>query len=71
MGMKGVHLDDIVDVYKPGDPKPGAYVARSEWADGQLRAGLRQRRCRTCGLWRFPQEPCCAAIEPANQRDGD
>jgi uncharacterized OB-fold protein len=47
------------DVFKPWDPPPEGYIARSEWAGVQYRAGLRQRQCPKCGLWRFPQQKCC------------
>jgi hypothetical protein len=50
---------DFTDAYKPWDPPPEGYIARQEWAGVQYRAGLRQRRCPGCGLWRFPQETCC------------
>lgn len=42
--------------YRAGSPKPDGYVARSLWAEAQLAAGLRQRPCAMCGLWKFPQE---------------
>ncbi len=45
--------------FKPGDPKPDGYSDRHEWARVQLKAGLRQKRCKKCGLLRFPQERCC------------
>lgn len=46
----------VQDYYKPGDPRPDGYLAFHEWARVQLRGGLKQTRCRLCGLWRFPQE---------------
>jgi hypothetical protein len=49
----------IVPEFKRGDPPPSGYLERAEWARVQLRAGLRQKRCPSCGLWRFPQEKCC------------
>ena len=42
--------------YKPGDPAPEGYLAWHEWADTQHKAGLRQKECGRCGLWRYPQE---------------
>lgn len=42
--------------YKPGDPPPEGYLEWHEWAEVQHRAGLRQRSCPDCGLWRYPQE---------------
>lgn len=49
----------IIPHFKPGDPPPTGYVEWHEWAKVQGRAGLRQRKCWRCGLWRFPQEVCC------------
>jgi hypothetical protein len=49
----------IIDTYKVGDPRPEGYLEWHEWARVQLRGGLRPRKCRYCGLWRFPQEKCC------------
>ena len=51
----GIFLTVIPD-FKPGDPPPTGYVAWHEWASVQRKAGLRQRTCGICGLWRFPQE---------------
>jgi hypothetical protein len=45
-------------VFKPGDQPPQGYVAWHEWAAVQHRAGMRQRQCQKCGLWRYPQEVC-------------
>lgn len=42
--------------YKPGDQAPDGYLAWHEWAEVQHKAGLRQKRCGECGLWRYPQE---------------
>lgn len=42
--------------YKPGDPAPEGYLAWHEWAEVQHKAGLRQKQCGRCGLWRFPQQ---------------
>lgn len=44
------------DVYRPGDDPPEGYLAWHEWAAVQHKAGLRQRQCGVCGLWRYPQE---------------
>ncbi len=45
--------------FKAGDPAPDGYIARYEWARVQLRNGLKQRKCKGCGLYKFPQERCC------------
>lgn len=42
--------------FMPGDPPPEGYNAWHEWAGVQHRAGLRQRQCGKCSLWKFPQE---------------
>lgn len=42
--------------YKPGDLPPEGYLAWHEWAEVQRKAGIRQRQCPGCGLWRTPQE---------------
>lgn len=42
--------------YKPGDQAPEGYLAWHEWAEVQHRAGLRQKQCGRCGLWRYPQQ---------------
>ncbi|TVO55356.1 hypothetical protein [Denitromonas halophila] len=44
------------NTYKPGDPAPDGYLAWHEWAEAQHKAGLRQKQCGRCGLWRYPQE---------------
>jgi predicted transcriptional regulator len=44
------------DTYRPGDPAPDGYLAWHEWAEAQHKAGLRQKQCGRCGLWRYPQE---------------
>ena len=42
--------------YKAGDQAPQGYLAWHEWAEVQHKAGLRQKQCGQCGLWRYPQE---------------
>jgi hypothetical protein len=42
--------------YKPGDQAPEGYLAWHEWAEVQHKAGLRQKQCGRCGLWRYPQQ---------------
>lgn len=46
----------VQEDYKPGDQAPDGYLAWHEWADVQHKAGLRQKQCGECGLWRYPQE---------------
>lgn len=52
----------IMPTYKAGDPPPTGYLQWHEWARAQIKGGLRQRRCRVCGLWQFPQEGCCGRV---------
>ena len=42
--------------YKPGDQPPSGYMDWHEWAAVQHKAGLKQKRCGRCMLWRYPQE---------------
>lgn len=42
--------------YAPGDPAPDGYLAWHEWADVQIKAGLKQYACGRCVKWKFPQE---------------
>lgn len=49
----------IAGTFKVGDPRPSGYLDFFEWARVQHRGGLRQRRCRACKRWNFPQETCC------------
>ena len=50
------HLYHPQDTYKPGDQAPEGYLAWHERAEVQHKAGLRQKQCGRCGLWRYPQE---------------
>ena len=54
----------IDPVFKAGDPPPEGYNEWHDWARVQHKAGLRQRRCWSCGLWRFPQEKCHGTAPP-------
>jgi hypothetical protein len=42
--------------YRPGDQAPEGYLEWHAWAEVQHKAGLRQKQCGRCGLWRFPQQ---------------
>ena len=53
--MKGLHILWQAE-YKPGDQAPEGYLAWHEWAEVQHKAGLRQKQCGRCGLWRYPQQ---------------
>lgn len=54
----------VVPVFQPGDPPPTGYIEWHEWARVQLRAGIRQKRCLTCKLWKFPNERCACTTPP-------
>lgn len=57
--------------YKPGDPAPSGYLAWHEWAEVQHKAGLRQKQCCKCGLWKYPQELSASPAKwPALNRQG-
>ncbi len=60
------HLDVAGD-YQPGDDPPEGYLQWHEWARSQFRAGLRQKQCGHCGLWKFPQELSHEIIETTGQ----
>lgn len=61
---------DFARSFKPGDPPPSGYLDWHEWARVQHKAGLRQKQCRECGLWRYPQETCCGDCEAARSAPG-
>ena len=42
--------------FKPGDLPPDGYLAWHEWAEVQHKAGIKQKQCGRCGLWKCPQE---------------
>ena len=45
------------ETYKPGDwPPPEGYLAKSEWANIQIKAGIRQGQCPSCKKWFWPKE---------------
>ena len=60
----------LANTHQPGDLPPRGYTAWHEWAKVQHRAGLRQARCPTCGLWRFPQEKCHSSRADSGKRRG-
>jgi hypothetical protein len=63
--------------FRPGSQPPSGYVSWHTWAGVQFRSGLRQKRCPTCGLYRFPQEmsedrhcrTCCPVLNAEPQDD--
>lgn len=51
------------DKYKPGDLPPDGYLAWHEWAEVQVKAGIKQVQCGSCGLWKTPQELSSDVLE--------
>jgi hypothetical protein len=49
------HVDTTPN-FKVGDPCPDGYIARAEWAEVHLKAGLKQKMCGRCLKWMFPHE---------------
>lgn len=47
---------DITPKFKAGDPEPTSYLDWHEWARVQAAAGLKQRQCKKCNKWRYPQD---------------
>jgi len=50
------YMIDCGSDYKPGDLPPEGYLAWHEWAEVQLKAGIKQVECGKCGAWKTPQE---------------
>lgn len=46
----------VMPSYKAGSQAPTGYLQWHAWAEVQHKAGLRQKQCGRCGLWRFPQQ---------------
>jgi hypothetical protein len=46
------------NTFEVGSQPPTSYVAWHEWAKAQAQGGLRQRQCKECERWLFPQEQC-------------
>jgi len=55
--MKVICIDLSPD-FKPGDPRPSNYNQWIDWSNVQEKAGIHQRRCSKCCLWKYPQEVC-------------
>lgn len=53
---------------KPGGPPPSGYAAWHGWAQAQRCAGLTQKQCAFCGLWKFPQERSGLIVTYTNAR---
>lgn len=46
----------VMPEFKAGDQPPTGYLQWHAWAEVQHKAGLRQKQCGRCGLWRYPQQ---------------
>lgn len=46
---------DNARAFKPGDPEPVGYIDWYEWADVQIKAGLKTKTCAICRRFYFPQ----------------
>jgi len=53
--MNIIHIE-ILPTFKPGDPAPEGYNQWHVWAELQVKAGLRQKRCPQCLRFYFPHE---------------
>ena len=49
-------LNDLAGEIYDSTTDKNDYLAWHAWADVQYKAGIRQKQCRRCGLWRTPQE---------------
>lgn len=47
---------DETPTFKVGDPCPDGYIARQEWAQVHMDAGLKQTECASCSRLKFPHE---------------
>jgi hypothetical protein len=52
---QAIHLA-FTRTFQPGDPQPDGYIHRQDWAQVQLKAGLKQVQCVECERWKFPQQ---------------
>ena len=57
-----------VPQYKAGDPPPEGYLQWHEWARVQNYHRIRQKQCRDCDLWVFPNEKCGCGVVGGNPR---
>lgn len=46
----------LMEAYPAGCAPPKGYVEWFDWAEAQHLHGLRQKKCKHCALWLFPQE---------------
>jgi len=66
----GPALIHISEEYEPGSQPPSGYMAKWEWAMAQMKAGLKQRKCRGCGKYLFPQERHTHTTPPPARPEG-
>lgn len=43
-------------IYEKGAMPPEGYIQKHTWAENQIRQGLKQKRCKKCRRYFFPQE---------------
>lgn len=71
-GKRSYALLTFQEDWKPGDQPPkdaSDYLGWHEWAEVQHKAGLRQKQCGGCGLWKYPQELSDKVVETTLHRD--
>lgn len=61
---------ELMEEYPKGCPQPGGYGAFFDWAYAQNAHGLKQKQCKVCGLWLFPQENHPATCTAGETRAG-
>lgn len=63
---------DLMAEFPKGMMPPAGYVDWFEWAQSQHWHGLRQKKCRICGLYKFPQElhPACSSETVSGDPNG-
>jgi hypothetical protein len=56
--------EEFMRYYPSGCPRPDGYVEFFEWAEAQAGHGLKQRKCRRCQRYYFPQEYAAHVCKP-------
>lgn len=51
-----------------GSMPPAGYADWHEWAEAQELHGLKQRWCRACLTYLFPQEKCACQTQPGAEK---
>lgn len=58
--------EEIQGMYEVGSMPPDGYIAWDNWAEAQVKGGLKQIQCEGCKLYLFPQEIELHKCHPAN-----